>query len=89
MSDALAQKLAELARRFVDQAVNQSAAIRDALQRGDKVELATLAHKLAGNAGMLGFPDVGEAALEVEERIDEGADPREATERLLGLLSTL
>lgn len=89
MNESLQAKLAELSRRFAAQAPEQRAAVGDALERGDLTALGTLAHKLAGNAGMFGHAAIGEAALEVEESIDAGGDPREPTERLIALLDAL
>ncbi|MGN3973629.1 Hpt domain-containing protein [Tsuneonella sp. SYSU-LHT278] len=89
MTDALQAKLAELGQRFVAQAPEKRAALRDALARNDLPALASLAHRLAGNAGMFGFAAIGEAALAVEEAIDAGHDPHHATDELLKLLEAL
>lgn len=42
--------------------------------RDDRAEVIERAHKLAGIAGMLGAPTVGEAALALEEAARAGGD---------------
>ena len=89
MSEALQDKLAELARRFAAQAPEQAETVRSLVREDDMQALGMLAHGLAGHAGMLGHPRIGEAALEIEELIDRGADPVAAINRLLDLLDAL
>ncbi|MBI1402239.1 MAG: hypothetical protein GC147_03375 [Porphyrobacter sp.] len=42
--------------------------------QGDRQGLADLAHKLAGIAGMMGAPVVGEASLQLEEALRSGGE---------------
>lgn len=89
MSNPLEDKLADLAKRFAAQAPGQAEAVRILVREGNTAALGELAHKLAGIAGMLGHPSLGQAAIELEEAIERGDDPRLATDRLLRLLDAL
>ena len=88
-SAALAAKLAELSQRFANRAVEELAAIEQALADGDRAALARRAHTLAGNAGMFGQPEIGAAALELEELAETGGEVGPAASRLLELLAAL
>jgi HPt (histidine-containing phosphotransfer) domain-containing protein len=89
VSEALKAKLAELERRFVEQAGEHRQAIAGAVAAGNRQELAERAHKLAGIAGMFGQPDIGAAALALEETAESGSDPQPAAARLIDLLGAL
>lgn len=89
MNDALAAKLAELTARFRNGAGAERVAIARAVADGDRSTVASRAHKLAGNAGMFGEAEIGEAALELEEAAETGKDLRGPADRLLALLSAL
>lgn len=71
----LAQRLAELRRSFVAQARIEADAIElhAAAQAWDAVR--DLCHRLAGRAGMLGFPEVTEQARALEEAVDSALPP--------------
>ena len=89
MSEALKAKLAELERRFVEQAGERRRAIEGSLAARNREELAERAHKLAGIAGMLGHGEIGAAALALEEAAESGTDPQPAATRLIALLGAL
>ena len=89
MSNPLEDKLADLAQRFAAQAPGQAEAVRVLVREGNMAALGELAHKLAGIAGVLGQPSLGQAAIKLEETIERGDDPRLATDRLLRLLDAL
>lgn len=89
MSDPLAAKLAELSQRFRLRAADEHRAIAGALADGDRATIAERAHKLAGNAGMFGHPEITEAALELENAAESDADMSAPAKRLLGLLAAL
>ncbi|MCT2558429.1 Hpt domain-containing protein [Tsuneonella sp. YG55] len=89
MNDIVQAKLAELGRRFAAQAPERRTALRAALDEGDLPALATLAHRLAGNAGMFGYPAISEAAFAVEQAIDEERDPTEPAAVLMDLLGAV
>jgi HPt (histidine-containing phosphotransfer) domain-containing protein len=86
VSGDLQEKLDDLRQRFADRAPAQAAQLRAAVEAGDVEAVAALAHKLAGIAGMVGYPQIGEASLDVEERVIDGKDAGEAVRRLLALL---
>ena len=67
-------KLAELGRKFAARAREDRAALAQAMAEGDRTALRDQAHKLAGIAPMVGYPQVGEAALALEMAVEEGAD---------------
>ena len=75
-----------MASRFAERMPQERAAIANALSAGDRETLIDRAHKLAGIAGMFGRPDIGTAALELEQHLLASADYVEETERLLDLL---
>ena len=58
---------------FRARAPAQSAELRAALATGDREGLRTLAHKLCGTAGTLGFSEVSEVAMRLEDLLDQGA----------------
>jgi HPt (histidine-containing phosphotransfer) domain-containing protein len=82
-------KLAELAARFAARAPLEREALAAALAAGDTATLIDRAHKLAGIAGMVGHPEVGAAALDLEEAVRAGGDGSAEGERLLGLLAAI
>jgi HPt (histidine-containing phosphotransfer) domain-containing protein len=70
---------------FRGRAPAHSAELRAALAAGDREGLRTLAHKLCGTAGTLGFSEVSEVAMQLEDLLDQGAageDVRPAAEAL-------
>lgn len=73
-------RMAELKRRFLAQAPDRLAQIRDAWGRGDIDEVHRINHKLCGVAGTFGFPEVSDIAADLEEAIEtKGADDRVRT----------
>ncbi|GGD65163.1 hypothetical protein GRI62_11510 [Erythrobacter arachoides] len=72
MTDAFAAKMAELSARFAAQAGEHRA--RLAACASDREAIAAQAHKLAGVSAMLGHPHVGEAALALEDKAENGED---------------
>ena len=70
---------------FRARAATHAADIRAASAAGDREGLRTLAHKLCGTAGTLGFSEVSEVAMQLEDLLDQGAageDVRPAAESL-------
>ena len=67
-------KLAELGRKFAARAREERAALAQAMADDDRTALRDRAHNLAGIAPMVGYPQVGEAALALELAVEEGAD---------------
>lgn len=72
--NALEAHLAALAARFGQRASADRAALAQALAAGDFIAVRDIAHKLAGLAGMLGHPEVSEAALALETAAEDGRD---------------
>jgi HPt (histidine-containing phosphotransfer) domain-containing protein len=89
VTDALSAKLSELTARFRERAIGDRDVIASALARGDRLTLAKRAHKLAGNAGMFGHTEIGQAALDLERLAEAGDDIESASQRLLTLLTAL
>ena len=81
--------MAELTARFAARAQSEHTAIEQALATGDRKAVVQRAHTLAGNAGMFGQPELGAAALELEEAAENGEDMAPAGSRLLALLAAL
>lgn len=65
-------KMAELRHRFVARGPAMLEELRGALAAQDREAVRGLAHRLAGNAGMFGFPRVSEAAAELESAAIDG-----------------
>lgn len=85
----LEAKMAELAARFDARAPEERAALRAAVAKDDRAAVAARAHKLAGIAGMFGRPEIGAAALNLEEVAESDADMTQAADRLDALLAAL
>lgn len=62
--------MAALRTRFVARAAKDRAAILEADRAGNIAEIRRISHALAGTAGTLGFPELGAAALRVEDAED-------------------
>jgi chemotaxis protein histidine kinase CheA len=52
------------------------------MKNADANELGRLAHKIKGTAGMLGLFDIGNAAAELDELVQDGMNTDNAVERL-------
>ena len=72
-------KMAELRQRFVDRCPAWLGDLDAALDARDGEAVARLAHRLAGNAGMFGYPELSEAAAELESAAIDGDAQRTAT----------
>lgn len=59
--------LAPMIQKFLARLPDERAALLDLAELGEWDQIIHRAHKLAGIAGMLGAPQVGEAALCLEE----------------------
>ena len=80
-----------LVQRFLSGLPDSVSDIRAALIRADWPALALEAHKLRGTAGSFGFPEVSDAAAEIETLVPETPPDRArlAIERLAHLCATL
>ena len=81
--------MAELSARFARQAGEYREELLGADSAGDRTAIRDRAHKLAGIAPMLGHPDIGAAALELEEAVETKSDYRAAFARLERLLAAV
>lgn len=84
MSD-FGDRLAALRQRFLVRAAEDAAAIETDMAAGAWDDVGQRAHRLAGNAGLFGFPDITHDARALEEAIDEDA----RDEQLIALATTL
>ena len=82
----LETKMAELQARLAQRCRSEHAALRAAMDRNDREVLIDRSHKLAGIAGMLGAPQIGDAALRLEESVLKGDPYEQDAMRLLALL---
>lgn len=73
--------------KFAARLMDEGEAFRAMAADPDCEAIAQRAHKLAGIAGMLGAPAVGEAALRVEEAALSGADCELELEALLAAIA--
>lgn len=78
--------LAPLRAKFANRLGDELTAFRAAEARGDTEAIIDGAHKLAGLAGMLGSPALGEAALLLEETARSGADHGAALAALIAAI---
>lgn len=78
--------LAPLRTKFAGRLAGEVEVLRTAWARRDRNTVIDRAHKLAGLAGMVGAPEVGEAALQLEETARSGADFAEELSRLIAAI---
>jgi HPt (histidine-containing phosphotransfer) domain-containing protein len=64
----------QLRGRFRGRLVADRLPLGEALQTGDRDALRFVCHRIAGAAGMFGYPALSARASEVECRVDEGAE---------------
>jgi len=69
------EKMAALRARFLTRAATERLAIMEAARTGGLAEVRRIAHGLAGAAGTFGFPELGTAALKVEEAEPDALQP--------------
>ncbi|MBD7941585.1 Hpt domain-containing protein [Brevundimonas guildfordensis] len=69
--------------RFRERAGADSLALADALARADAPEIERLAHGLAGAAGLFGFVEVGDLAMQIDQGFAAGKTPPDDQVRAL------
>jgi len=79
---------AKLVERFLSGLPQRIAAIQSAQAGGDLNQLRVLAHQLKGAAGGYGFTPISQAAAQLENTVNNGADPA-ALAKSISTLSTL
>ncbi|MDF2604639.1 Hpt domain-containing protein [Sphingomonas sp.] len=88
----LDERMRPLRERFVRRAIVDHEAIRVALAAGDYATVRDICHRLAGNAGLFGFADLGTVARLAEEEVLSKAEQGVCSallEELLGRLVAL
>lgn len=75
-------QIAELAREFARELPQTAAAIVAALARGDRRDVARLAHQTRGAAGMFGLPEAAQLAWALETAILAGEDEVQLSEKV-------
>lgn len=65
------RRMAALRDRFVERARADAAALRTAAAKADRAALRQIAHGLAGNAGLFGHAELGQAARALEIVLDQ------------------
>ena len=81
------QRMAELRGRFAARTDGELRRLIEAIDRRDAEEIGAISHRLAGNAGVFGFHQLGDAAKEVGEALDRDA-PADELERSCRVLVT-
>lgn len=81
--------MTELAARFNARAAEERQALAAALASEDRGAIVSIAHRLAGIAGMFHRDEIGAAALALEEAAEAGQDMAVPTARLDTLLARL
>ncbi len=84
-----AGKMQAFRTRFLARARADRIEIVAAAQAEDRGRLRGLAHGLAGNAGLFGFAEIGEAARRLEDRLIDGAGEDELQAETRNLLDRL
>ena len=79
-------KMAELRTRLADRFAEDRRVFAQLVEVDDREAIVDRAHRLAGIAGMLGAPDVGAAALALEDAARTDGTFAEEARRLLALL---
>jgi HPt (histidine-containing phosphotransfer) domain-containing protein len=71
-TDALVQRMGELARKLVARSASEVAQMREALARpdGDLDQIRQLAHRTCGTSGTLGLAGVSDAAGALERLVE-------------------
>lgn len=82
--------LAALRTEFLCRAVEDRAALIDALATSDVDRMERIAHGLAGSAGLFGFSEVGAAAMAMDDGFASGRGlDSGAMDRLISALAAL
>ena len=85
----MSERIQALRGRFLERARADRNAIAAAWDAGDDEALRGLSHGLAGNAGMFGYAEIGEAARNLEDALSEDRPVDDLVGRLLSMLDAL
>lgn len=83
------QKMDALRTRFISRASSEIAALCEAHLEHDEAAMRRIAHSLAGNAGLFGWPELGQRAREFEELLDRPASAEEVRAKLDAVLAAI
>lgn len=86
---AFEDRLAELRQNFARRSRSDRDRIAAAFSRGDREELKQIAHSLAGNGGLFGYPQISGAGLALEEAIEGGVEGQALDQAVQNLLTEL
>ena len=84
--DAFAERMQQLRIRFAERALCERDELQTALSAGDHATAIRILHSLAGNAGLFGHPELGDAARDLEQALERGAgdgETRTMVQRLM------
>lgn len=81
--------LAPIRERFRSRCAEDAASLRSALAQEEDALARSLSHRLAGLAGTIGFPDISNAAADLEEAIDAALPRARVAEEAAALLALL
>ncbi|WP_162249623.1 Hpt domain-containing protein [Altererythrobacter sp. Root672] len=75
--------------RFITRARTEIAALREAHRQHDEPAMRKIAHSLAGNAGLFGWPDLSARARELEDALVQPASQDEVESRLEAVMAEM
>lgn len=84
-----AQRMQALRQRFIEQAKVEADEIKGYATAEVWSQVRDLSHRVAGRAGMFGFPELTDVARTLEEAIDAGAPPVALHDLASGLVRRL
>ncbi len=79
----------DIVREFVHAFSDRMTALADSLAKGDLPQVRTLAHQLKGAGGGYGFPQITEAAANLEKTVKEDAELLVIKEKMSQLFEVL
>lgn len=87
--DDFERRMEALKLRFAERAGADRTALNDAWVARDDDAIRRISHSLAGNAGMFGYSDLGDAARELEEALDRLAPAEHLQQKLDAVLAKI
>lgn len=87
--DEFERRMEALKARFVERAVGDGLALREARAAGDRVGMRRIAHGLAGNAGLFGQPQLGETASALDDALGTPASDEQLAPLLEAVLALI
>ena len=87
--DDFERRMEALKARFAQRAALDRIALNGAWAARDDDAIRRISHSLAGNAGMFGYPELGEAARQLEEALDRTAPEDQLHAKLDAVLAEI